>query len=490
MTEALGSRLGYQGIRRAPLENLLDRLRVALADRYPLERELGRGGMATVYLAQDPKHHRQVAVKVLRPELVAMLGAERFLLEIQIAARLSHPHILPLYDSGQVDGLLYDVMPHIVGESLRQRLTREQQLPIAEALRLAQQVASALDYAHRHGIVHRDIKPENILLHEGEALVADFGIALAVRAAGGERLTETGLSLGTSSYMSPEQAMGDRQIDGRSDVYSLGCVLFEMLAGEPPYTGANAQAVIARILTERPRDLRLLRDTVSPGLDHAVARSLAKLPADRYNTATEFSDAIARAGADTWAPAVGPPLGSTTLTTAAVPRRLPSMPRGAPWLLALLALGAAALGWLRPRPAAGVQDTAEVSTEAFQRIVAEKQAVVLDTRPHLEYSISHVPGALNVAARPGVPQSMYVSDVAEVRRLVDADVNRSIACPTAMAPTVPRASASATSCAMRASSTCAAINWAYRCGARSAVSPSSWPMAFDMSLLPTAPPRS
>ncbi|MBI1722793.1 MAG: protein kinase [Gemmatimonadetes bacterium] len=334
------------------MSDVLARLAPALADRYAIERELGHGGMATVYLAQDLKHHRRVAIKVLRPELAAVLGAERFLREIEIAAQLSHPHILPLYDSGQVEGLLFYVMPHIEGESLRDRLDREKQLPIEEAVHFAQQVASALDYAHRHAIIHRDIKPENVLIHEGEALVADFGIALAVRAAGGERLTETGLSLGTPFYMSPEQATGDRQLDARSDIYSLGCVLYEMLAGEPPYSGPTAQAVVARILTERPRDLRMLRETVPPALERVVAKALAKLPADRYATAAEFADALSRAGVEPW---TGPAIEPVTAPTPAgapgpTPRRRPALLPLAPWIVAVLALVAAAWTWLRPQP--------------------------------------------------------------------------------------------------------------------------------------------
>jgi serine/threonine-protein kinase len=223
------------------------RLTTALAGRYAIERELGAGGMATVYLARDLKHDRAVALKVLRPELAAVLGGERFLNEIKISARLDHPHILTLIDSGEVDGFLYYVLPYVRGESLRERLTREKQLGLEEALGITKQVAGALDYAHRQGVVHRDIKPENILLQEGEAMLADFGIALAVKEAGGNRLTETGLSLGTPQYMSPEQATGDRQLDARGDVYSLAAVLYEMLAGEPPHSGPTAQAIIAKL---------------------------------------------------------------------------------------------------------------------------------------------------------------------------------------------------------------------------------------------------
>ena len=265
----------------------------ALDDRYVIERELGAGGMAVVYLARDRKLDREVALKVLRPELGAVLGAELFLAEIKISARLDHPHILTLIDSGEANGLLYYVLPFVRGESLRAKLDREHQLSIDEALTITQQVASALDYAHRQGLVHRDIKPENILLQEGEAMLADFGIALAVKEAGGNRLTQTGLSLGTPQYMSPEQATGDRGIDARSDVYSLAAVLYEMLAGEPPVTGASAQSMIAKLMTETPTHLRVLRSTVPVELDAAVARALSKTPADRFTSAGEFARALA-----------------------------------------------------------------------------------------------------------------------------------------------------------------------------------------------------
>ena len=243
------------------MPELLNRLQVALADRYRIEGEIGAGGMATVYLAQDLRHDRRVALKLLRPELSAVIGAERFLAEIKLTANLQHPHILPLFDSGEADGFLFYVMPFVEGESLRGRLTREKQLPVAEAVRIAAEVASALDYAHRHGVVHRDIKPENILLHDGRALVADFGIALAASKAGGARMTETGMSLGTPHYMSPEQAMGEREITARSDVYALGVVLYEMLTGDPPFTGSTAQAIVARVLTESPRPILPQRHT-------------------------------------------------------------------------------------------------------------------------------------------------------------------------------------------------------------------------------------
>lgn len=269
------------------------RLSSALQDRYRIERELGAGGMATVYLAHDLRHDRKVAVKVLRPELGAVVGPERFLAEIRVTANLQHPHLLPLFESGEADGLLYYVMPYVDGESLRARLEREKELPVEEAVRIAQAVASALGYAHRAGVVHRDLKPENILLHHGEPVLADFGIALAVSNAGGERLTQIGSMLGTPQYMSPEQAIGDRPVDARTDIYSLGAVTYEMLAGEAPHTGGSAQAILAMSLTERPRRLRTRRPVVPENVDSAVQRALERVPADRFPTADGFSRALA-----------------------------------------------------------------------------------------------------------------------------------------------------------------------------------------------------
>ncbi len=270
----------------------LSSLRTALSGRYEIERELGSGGMATVYLAHDVKHDRDVAIKVLHPDLGAALGSDRFLSEIKTTAKLQHPHILPLLDSGEADGLLYYVMPYVTGETLRQRLEREEQLPINAAITLAKEVADALSAAHEMGIVHRDIKPENILLRGNHALVADFGIALAVQHAGGARMTQTGLSLGTPQYMSPEQAMGERNIGPKSDIYSLGAVTYEMLAGEPPFTGHSVQAIVAKVMTERPVPLSTIRNTISPAVENAVHTALAKLPADRFATASEFSAAL------------------------------------------------------------------------------------------------------------------------------------------------------------------------------------------------------
>jgi serine/threonine-protein kinase len=274
------------------------RLASALADRYQIERELGAGGMATVYLAHDPRHGRRVAVKVLHPELAAVIGTERFLAEIRTTATLHHPHILGLIDSGQVDGIPYYVMPFVEGESLRDRLTREKQLPIDDALRLAREVADALAYAHGRGVIHRDIKPENILLQDGHALVADFGIALAIAGAGAQRLTQTGLSLGTPQYMAPEQAMGEKTVDARADVYALGAVLYEMLTGEPPFAGPTAQAIVAKVLTERPAAIVTRRERVPPHVEDAVLRSLEKLPADRFTSASELAAALVRGDAD------------------------------------------------------------------------------------------------------------------------------------------------------------------------------------------------
>jgi serine/threonine-protein kinase len=304
-----------------------------LRDRYVLERELGRGGMATVYLARDLKHGRVVAVKVLRPELSALLGPERFLREIRVTAGLQHPHILPLLDSGEAGGSLYYVMPYVEGESLRQRLEREEQLPLPDTLRIARAVASALEYAHKQGIIHRDIKPENILLYQGEAMLADFGIALAAASAGPERLTETGLSLGTPAYMSPEQASAAPKLDARSDQYSLACVVYEMLAGEPPFRGRTAQAIVAKVLTEKPERLVAHRALLPPHIEAAVLTAMAKLPADRFAGMREFQDALERSD------------GKRTHLASAVLRRVRQPV--VPWVL--VALLAVLLGLLSAR---------------------------------------------------------------------------------------------------------------------------------------------
>ena len=315
----------------------LSKLRSSLASRYEIEREIGAGGMATVYLARDPRHDRNVALKVLNPELGAVLGVERFLAEIKVTANLQHPNLLPLFDSGEADGLLFYVMPFVDGESLRHRLDREKQLPIDEAIRIAVAVANALDYAHAHHVIHRDLKPENILLQAGQPVVADFGIALAVSKAGGNRVTQTGLSLGTPQYMSPEQATGDRVIDGRTDIYSLGAMTYEMLTGEPPHIGHSSQAIIARLLTDRPRSVRTSRSAVPEHVDATVQRALEKLPADRFSTAKEFADALQGRGGVT-IPA------SATATTATPPRRTGLRDRlRDPAIIALFAITVAAV---------------------------------------------------------------------------------------------------------------------------------------------------
>ncbi|MBA2291749.1 MAG: serine/threonine-protein kinase [Gemmatimonadales bacterium] len=323
----------------------LERLTAALADRYTIERELGQGGMATVYLAHDVKHDRKVAIKVLRPELAVVIGAERFLREIKTIATLQHPHILGLIDSGEVNGTAYYVMPFVEGESLRDRLQRDKQLPISDAVRLATEVAAALDYAHRHGVIHRDIKPENILLHDGSALVADFGIALAVSSAGGgSRMTETGMSLGTPHYMSPEQAMGEREITARSDVYALGAMTYEMLIGDPPFTGSTAQAIVAKVMTSEPAGLIAQRKSIPAAVEDAVLTALEKLPADRFASAKEFADALTGSTPTTRHGARG---GLRTRSgRAGVSARLFTVVAA----LGAIAVVVAALGWFRSRP--------------------------------------------------------------------------------------------------------------------------------------------
>jgi serine/threonine-protein kinase len=321
-------------------------LTTALADRYRLERALGAGGMATVWLAEDLRHGRRVAVKVLHPELSAVLGPERFLAEIRTTAGLQHPHILPLFDSGRAEGLLYYVMPFVDGETLRARLERERQLPVGDAVRIATEVADALQHAHERGIVHRDVKPENVLLQGGHALVADFGIALAVQQAGGQRMTQTGLSLGTPQYMSPEQAMGDKIVDARADVYALGAVTYEMLAGEPPFTGATLQAVVARVLTATPAPLTQTRSTVPAHVEQAVLTALAKLPADRQASTRDFATELA---ASARLAAAGP---MHRPQPAAAPSRRLRVLVAALAVTSLTGLALAAWGWMRPTPAA------------------------------------------------------------------------------------------------------------------------------------------
>ena len=359
------------------MPDTFDSLTTLLAERYGLQRELGRGGMATVYLADDLKHQRQVAVKVLRPEVAAGLGAERFLREVAITAKLNHPHILPLLDSGEAGGFLYYVMPFVAGETLRERITREGQLPLDEALAITRDIAAALSYAHSQDVVHRDIKPENVLLSAGEAVVADFGIARAVTEAGEGHLTETGTSIGTPAYMSPEQASGDHRIDGRTDIYALGCVLYEMLSGDAPYVASTPHAVLAKKLSEPTPRISVVRDTVPPAVEAALAKALAKTPADRYATAQQFAQALTTSAIGIAHTPSAPP--------AAIER--PGRPEGAgardrPWLhrRRLLrvgvptALAAMALAWFAVRSVrhrADVRWAREVALPEIARLVGE-----------------------------------------------------------------------------------------------------------------------
>ena len=324
------------------MTDALGRLTAALADRYAIERELGQGGMATVYLARDHKLGRSVALKILRPELAAALGSERFLREIEIAAKLAHPHILALHDCGEADGLLYYTMPFVEGESLRDRLSRERQLPLEDALRITREVADALGYAHALGLVHRDIKPENILFQAGHAVVSDFGIAKAIAVAGTARLTETGLAVGTPAYMSPEQAAGSQDLDGRSDLYSLGCVLYEMLAGDPPFYASTPQAVVAKKLSEPLPRISVVREAVPPGIEAALNKALARTPADRWVTASDFAAALAHPETMTTA-------GASMMPTGARPRSaLARLRRRAGWAAGVVGVAAIALAatWL------------------------------------------------------------------------------------------------------------------------------------------------
>jgi serine/threonine-protein kinase len=323
------------------LNELLERLKAALSDRYDVERELGQGGMATVFLARDIRHERRVAIKVLHEDLGAAVGAERFRREIAIATSLTHPHILTLYDSGEAGGMLFYVMPFIEGESLRHRMDREKQLPIDQALKITGEVASALGYAHRKGIVHRDIKPENILLEDGHAIVADFGIARAVMADGGGALTKTGMSLGTPTYMSPEQAFAEKDIDGRSDMYSLACVLYEMLTGEPPFSGPNAQAIMARHSMSEVPSMQIVRATVPDEVEDVVQKALAKAPADRFATIDEFAQELQECVID-YQTTTRRALTGTRTMRGTTSRRVPALPPPSPWYKKPIVLGAAA----------------------------------------------------------------------------------------------------------------------------------------------------
>jgi serine/threonine-protein kinase len=332
-----------------------DHLQAAMADRYLLERELGGGGMASVFLAHDARHNRKVAIKILFPELASLIGAERFLKEIETTANLQHPNILPLFDSGRVDGTVFYVMPYVEGESLRHRLVREKQLPVADAIRIATDIAAALDYAHRHGVVHRDIKPDNVLFQDGRALLADFGIALA-RKADGVRLTRAGLTVGTPQYMSPEQASGEHDVDPRSDIYTLGTVVYEMLSGQPPFPGATAHEIFAQVLTDEPLPLTARRRSVPVHVEAAVARALEKLPADRWQTAAQFAEALGTAGRRDGGAA----------------RRRPLRQSPMPWVAAASLILAAA--WVGRRSAGSGQ-----RTDGPVRLLAELEAGVLPT---------------------------------------------------------------------------------------------------------------
>jgi serine/threonine-protein kinase len=366
----------------------LERLRASLADRYRLERELGQGGMATVYLAQDLKHDRKVAIKVLKPELAAVLGAERFVQEIKTTAALQHPHILPLFDSGKTAGrqggseFLFYVMPYVEGETIREKLNRETQFGVDEAVRIAREVADALDYAHRQGVIHRDIKPENILLHDGRPMVMDFGIALAVSAAAGGRMTETGLSLGTPHYMSPEQATADRAITARSDIYSLASVCYEMLTGEPPHMGTSAQQIIMKIVTDTPRPVTELRKSVPAHVAAALAKALEKLPADRFSTAGEFAQALIGAQPFTWPTGTMPTGMAITEVGAAARAGMSGRTRALVAALALVAVaGVSAAAWLASRPvpepvaarfALALPDSVAVGTAAGTKVAISR----------------------------------------------------------------------------------------------------------------------
>jgi eukaryotic-like serine/threonine-protein kinase len=376
----------------------LERLRASLADRYGLVRELGHGGMAKVYLAQDLKHGRPVALKVLKSELAHALGPERFLREIRLTAQLDHPHILPLLDSGDAGEFLYYVMPYVDGESLRERLTREKQLPLEDAFRIAREVADALSYAHSHGIVHRDIKPENVLLAGQHARVADFGIARAVTAAGGETLTGTGLAIGTPTYMSPEQANGEKDLDGRSDVYSLGCVLYEMLAGHPPFTGGTAREILVRHSMDVVPSLSAARPTVSPDLERVIATALAKTPADRFRTAALFAEALARPQSVAMPPAATVP-GATSTRRA---RRLALV-----GVAGLVALGGVLLmlrrGSEASAPAEPAYERTAIAVLPFQNLSAEGPQAYFASGLHNELvtQLSKV-AALKVISRTSV----------------------------------------------------------------------------------------
>jgi len=406
-----------------------DRLRDALADRYAIERELGRGGMAVVFLAEDVKHGRRVAIKVLKPELTQALGAERFLREIEVAAGLNHPNILPVHDSGEADGLLYYVMPYVEEDTLRARIDRETQLPLDDALQIVREVADALDYAHAQGLVHRDIKPENILFQAGHAVVSDFGIAQALSEAGGQRLTETGLAMGTPAYMSPEQAAGDPNLDARTDVYGLATVLYEMLAGSPPYVGPTPQAVLARKAAEPVPSIRVVRDTVPQSLEDAVVRGLAKVRADRHRTPGELAAELQRSVTE-----------PTTLPTAiegggtgpTAGRAKPRTARTA--ALAALVVVVAAAGWWASKlvPEAGAADVASIAVLPPQNLTgdAEQEYFVEGMHDALIGQLAQI-GSLRVISRTSTlryrDSDLTVPEIARelgVDGIVEASISR------------------------------------------------------------------
>jgi serine/threonine-protein kinase len=381
-----------------------ERLKAALADRYAIEKEIGSGGMATVYLADDLRHERKVALKVLKPELAAVVGAERFLAEIKTTANLQHPNILPLFDSGEADSFLFYVMPFVEGETLRERLGREKQLPVDEAVRIASEVADALESAHEQGVIHRDIKPENILLSRGRPLVADFGIALAVSAAGGGRLTETGLSLGTPYYMSPEQASADRDPSAASDVYSLACVLYEMLVGEPPYSGATAQAVLAKILVGDAPAPTEARASIPLHVDAVIRKSLEKLPADRFPSAAAFAAALGDTGFRHGEP-----------ETAAAPRPSKGIATLAPWLLAGFAVAASIAIWTGSRS----PEAPSLSTSIFlpDSVVIPFRSLAPLGVPRKAMAVSADGAVLVYVGYDGTDTRLYLRDLARFEHI-------------------------------------------------------------------------
>jgi TolB-like protein/Tfp pilus assembly protein PilF len=390
-------------------------LSAALSDRYRIERELGAGGMATVYLAHDLKHDRPVAIKVLKPELGAVIGAERFLAEIKVTANLQHPNLLPLFDSGEAAGLLYYVMPFVEGETLRARIEREKQLPVDDVMRLATLMAGALDYAHARNVIHRDLKPENILLQAGQPVIADFGIALAVANAGGSRITETGLSLGTPHYMSPEQASGDRTLDARSDQYSLGAVAYEMLTGEPPHTGATAQAIIVRLMTETPRSIRATRPAVPPTMDLAVGRTLSKAPADRFASCGDFARALSQTAAS----------GAAAATSDAASRaaRVTRPLRPIHLVLSLTGVAVVALAaWLLLRQApASAATPKSLAVLPFETVGADTANAYFaeGIADELTTALSHVPGLRLAGKRSAARFSGRTSTVQEIGKALN-----------------------------------------------------------------------